>query len=90
MLEMVDLFRGLVMVVLLIVMTHVVTVLLTMILTHIVTVLLTIIVTHVVTVPDEESTVPVFKTWPQSQSVDEGVPVTFSCSLDSPAALTGG
>ena len=40
-------------------------------------------------VPDEEPTGPVFTTWPQSQNVDEGNPVTFSCTLDSPAALTG-
>uniref|UniRef100_A0A0B7BN40 Ig-like domain-containing protein n=1 Tax=Arion vulgaris TaxID=1028688 RepID=A0A0B7BN40_9EUPU len=35
-------------------------------------------------VPDEEPTVPVFNTFPTSVLVDEGDPVTFSCSLDNP------
>ena len=48
-----------------------------------------VVCVFVCAVPDEEPTGPVFTTWPQSQNVDEGSPVTFSCTLDSPAALTG-
>ncbi|XP_076471204.1 twitchin-like [Babylonia areolata] len=41
-----------------------------------------------VAVPDEEPSDPVFSRWPQSQNIDEGSPVTFTCTLDSPSALT--
>ncbi|KAL8579177.1 hypothetical protein ACOMHN_010761 [Nucella lapillus] len=41
-----------------------------------------------VKVPDEEPSDPVFVSWPLSQNCDEGSPVTLSCCLDSPAALT--
>ncbi|CAL1540886.1 unnamed protein product, partial [Lymnaea stagnalis] len=39
-------------------------------------------------VPDEEASVPVFTSFPKSVSVDEGSPVTFSYSLDSPSTVT--
>ncbi|KAL8565325.1 hypothetical protein ACOMHN_029021 [Nucella lapillus] len=41
-----------------------------------------------VAVPDEEPSDPVFSRWPQSQNIEEGNPVTFSCTVASPAALT--
>ncbi|XP_070200689.1 twitchin-like isoform X4 [Littorina saxatilis] len=41
-----------------------------------------------VKVPDEEATGPVFTTWPQSLNVEEGSPLTFSATLDSPSELT--
>lgn len=44
-------------------------------------------VSHVV--PDEEPAGPVFITFPSSALIDEGTPVTFNCSLDSPSDVTG-
>ncbi|XP_055900297.1 twitchin-like isoform X6 [Biomphalaria glabrata] len=41
-----------------------------------------------VAVPDEDSSAPVFTSFPKSVSLDEGNPVTFSCNLDSPSTVT--
>lgn len=41
-----------------------------------------------VTVPEEAPTGPIFSTFPQAQSIDEGSSVCFNATLDSPSTVT--